>query len=306
MLLTKTVKIRWNAKIKKHYENLGYKFTKMKDEFDVNVCDLTDGSSALVETTCDYCGRKSSLQWQTYILHHKGPIQKDCCGNPQCTGKKAEETIMAKYGVKQCLEIPEFKRKQEQTNLERYGHVNPFGSKEVQKKIRDYNIEHYGGPTSTCSPEVIEKIKQTNLLRYGVENHMKTQKSRERFRGSNNPNWKGGNRKTIRTERENPEYRDWRKAVFVRDSYTCQICGAHNYKGRGGTVAIISHHLDCFKDFPDKRFDVDNGVTLCDKCHNQFHIVCGKRTTKQQFENYLKQIKKYANLTGTETVRTVG
>lgn len=289
--------MRWNAKNKTHFVNLGYKFTKMKDEFDVNVCDLKHGSAVLVNTVCDYCGREVTLQWQDYFEHHKGPIQKDCCGNPQCTGKKAEETIMTKYGVKQCLEIPEFKQKQQQTNLKKYGHINPFGNKEIQKKIRDYNMEHYGGPTATCSDVVKEKIKETNMEKYGVENYSQTKMFRESFRGSNSPVWKGGNRRTIRTEREGPEYRDWRKAVFIRDNYTCQICGAHNYKGKGKTVSLVAHHLDCFKDFPDKRYDIDNGVTLCDKCHNQFHIVYGKRTTRQQYDNYIKQIKKYAKLT---------
>lgn len=297
MLLTQTVKMRWNAKNKSHYTNLGYEFTKMKDEFDVNVEDLKDGSAAIVRISCDYCGREVALQWQTYVLHKKGLIKKDCCNNPECTGKKAQETMLAKYGVTCCLFVPEFKQKQEETNLKRYGHINPFANENVKEKIRQYNIEHYGGPACTCSPAVIEKARQTNIKRYGVDNHMKTLKSRERFRGSNSPVWKGENRKTVRTEREDPEYRDWRKAVFIRDHFTCQICGAHNYKGRNKTVRLISHHLNCFKDFPEERTDVNNGITLCESCHNRFHSLYGKCSTKEQFEDYLRQIKKYANLT---------
>lgn len=300
MLLTKTVKVKWNSKNKKHFVDLGYEFTKMGDEFEVNVHDLTHGSATPIEIMCDYCGRKVNLLWKTYMVHQKDLIKKDCCNNPKCTGKKAEETMMAKYGVKCCLFIPEFKKKQEETNLERYGHINPFGNKDIQGKIRLYNFEHYGGPTSTCSPEVIRKAKETNLRKYGVENFSQTKMFREQFRGPNSPTWKGGNRQTIRTERKEPEYRDWRKAVFIRDHFTCQICGAHNYKGRNKTVRLISHHLNCFKDFPEERMDIDNGITLCEPCHNHFHSLYGKRSTKEQFEDFLRQIKKYANLTRIE------
>ena len=106
----------------------------MKDEFDVNVEDLKDGSAAIVRISCDYCGREVALQWQTYVLHKKGLIKKDCCNNPECTGKKAQETMLAKYGVTCCLFVPEFKRKQEETNLKRYGHINPFANENVKEK----------------------------------------------------------------------------------------------------------------------------------------------------------------------------
>ena len=41
MLLEQKVKLKWNSKIKKHYVDNGYSFTKMKDEFYVSPMDLT-------------------------------------------------------------------------------------------------------------------------------------------------------------------------------------------------------------------------------------------------------------------------
>ena len=288
--------MKWNPKNKKHYTDLGYSFTKMKDEFDVKVKDLKHGSAAVVKISCDYCGREYDIMWQTYVIHGKDLIKKDCCGNPECTGRKAQETIMSKYGVNCCLSVPEFKRKQEETNLKKYGHINPFGNKDIQNKIREYNIERYGGPACTCSPEVIKKAKETNLKKYGVENYSQTKMFREQTRGENNHRWKGESRRTCRTERKDPEYQDWRKTVFARDHYTCQICGAHNHKGCGKTVRLITHHLNSFKEFPKERTDVENGVTLCEQCHNHYHRLYGKCSTKEQFNNHLKQIKKYAKL----------
>ena len=56
------------------------------------------------------------------------------------------------------------------------------------------------------------------------------------------------------------EYNNWRKAVFVRDSFTCQIC-------RCVGVYLEAHHIKSFAKFPDLRLEISNGVTLCKKCH---------------------------------------
>lgn len=54
----------------------------------------------------------------------------------------------------------------------------------------------------------------------------------------------------------------WRKAVFERDDYTCRGCGM-----RGGRLQ--AHHILGYKQFPLLRFEVDNGLTLCELCHKK-------------------------------------
>lgn len=58
-------------------------------------------------------------------------------------------------------------------------------------------------------------------------------------------------------QRNSPKYKIWREKVFERDDYTCQICNR-----RGGS--LNAHHIKPFKDYPKLRFDVKNGVTLCE------------------------------------------
>lgn len=60
------------------------------------------------------------------------------------------------------------------------------------------------------------------------------------------------------------EYKAWRTAVFERDSYTCQHC-----KVVGGE--LNAHHILGFAEYFDKRFDLDNGLTLCVTCHREHH-----------------------------------
>jgi len=71
MLINKTVIIKWNSRIKKWYEEREYKFTKMGDEFEVKVEDLSDGSNALVDVECDGCGELlENIKWKTYLKYN--------------------------------------------------------------------------------------------------------------------------------------------------------------------------------------------------------------------------------------------
>lgn len=49
------------------------------------------------------------------------------------------------------------------------------------------------------------------------------------------------------------------------------------------------HHLDGFNWCIEKRTNVDNGVTLCKRCHLNFHSIYGSgNNTRGQFEEYLR------------------
>lgn len=83
MLLTKKLKIKWFPANKKHYVGLGYNFTNYGDEFEIDVNDLSKGSTQEVEIQCDYCGRKREIIWKDY-LNLRGNTY--CC--PDCLKHK--------------------------------------------------------------------------------------------------------------------------------------------------------------------------------------------------------------------------
>jgi len=87
------------------------------------------------------------------------------------------------------------------------------------------------------------------------------------FYGKNNPNWKGGISPTIHIARTVSVYREWRMVVFARDHYTCVRCKDK----RGGN--LHAHHIKKFSDFPELRYEVSNGETLCFDCHAKEHDV---------------------------------
>lgn len=80
-------------------------------------------------------------------------------------------------------------------------------------------------------------------------------------RGKEAYHWKGG---TYGTERHRDmsrsEYKKWRISVFERDDYTCQHC-----KIRG--CELQAHHIKSWKNHPELRYDIANGLTLCISCH---------------------------------------
>jgi 5-methylcytosine-specific restriction endonuclease McrA len=65
-----------------------------------------------------------------------------------------------------------------------------------------------------------------------------------------------------RLARYSPEANQWRKSVFERDNYTCQVC-----KQRGGYLE--ADHIKPWAYFPQLRFDMSNGRTLCRACHDK-------------------------------------
>jgi len=54
----------------------------------------------------------------------------------------------------------------------------------------------------------------------------------------------------------------WAKKVKERD-HVCQNCNTSNL--------LVAHHLLQRINFPEKAFDLNNGITLCEECHHKAH-----------------------------------
>jgi len=62
--------------------------------------------------------------------------------------------------------------------------------------------------------------------------------------------------------RNTTEYRVWRAGVIRRDA-RCQVCDSLQNRE--------AHHINHATYFPEQRFEITNGITLCATCHSHFH-----------------------------------
>lgn len=73
----------------------------------------------------------------------------------------------------------------------------------------------------------------------------------------------------------------WRKKVIERDK-DCQVCHSQ--------TRLESHHIYSWTGYPEKRFDINNGIILCRTCHKDFHSKYDKgNNTLEQFTEYLNK-----------------
>lgn len=187
MLYTTKVVIKWNRSTCTYFKKLGYQFTKIGDEFEVKVEDLTEGTHTEIECICDYClqkGKETLIKkpYRDYLKSRK-IIAKDCCF--RCQGIKEKECNLKKYGVTSTALIPEIKEKQKQTMIKNYGVENAGYSKEIREKIEKTNLEKYGFKNAMQNSEIREKANQTCLDKYGVKNYNQTEEGKEKHRITN-------------------------------------------------------------------------------------------------------------------------
>jgi len=84
------------------------------------------------------------------------------------------------------------------------------------------------------------------------------------FSGEKQWNWKGGIAEENHKIRTSTEYRNWRMSVLRRDRFSCVNCG---YRSRGKKSRdVVVDHKKPFSLYPELRFNIDNGRTLCRNC----------------------------------------
>lgn len=177
------------------------------------------------------------------------------------TERKRREKIKKNHprywlGKKRSIED---RKKMSLAKLGKYeGEDNPFFGKthtnEARKKISDANK---GRPSN--SPFKKGHVPWNKGLKgfLSKENHY---------------NWQGGKTSENKRLRNSFEMKQWRKRVFKRDNWTCQIC-----KVRG--VELQADHIKPFSLYPKLRFKLSNGRTLCIKCHEKTDTFKGRAKT---------------------------
>lgn len=86
---------------------------------------------------------------------------------------------------------------------------------------------------------------------------------KDRKRGANSYRWIKDRSLLVKNEKKHldVQYREWMNSVKKRDNWTCRIADV-NCDGR-----LEAHHILNWKDYPELRYKINNGITLCHAHH---------------------------------------
>lgn len=115
------------------------------------------------------------------------------------------------------------------------------------------------------NPHSIEWRKKVSKAQLGYKSHL----------------WEGGKTPVHKKIRQSLQAKLWREEVFRRDDFTCQIC-----KNRGGI--LNADHIKPFAYYPELRFELSNGRTLCVSCHKATDTYGWKVKKNYQYGAYKK------------------
>lgn len=137
------------------------------------------------------------------------------------------------------------------------------------REIRQWNLVNWSSKSCGCHHK--------EVCRLLIKELHKTQKWEW------NPNWRWWisyhNKKIASEIRISYPSREWSRLVKNKDWWKCNVCK--------GTKQLQAHHLINFTN-EENRFIVDNWITMCRICHNQFHKEYWRfNNTPEQFQEFL-------------------
>jgi 5-methylcytosine-specific restriction endonuclease McrA len=126
----------------------------------------------------------------------------------------------------------------------------------------------YRNKTFIWTDEIRKKLSVANT---GKKHLPRTTEQRDNYKNANlgekSHFWKGGITKKTQQYRCSAKAREFRIKVFERDNYTCIICNVRS--GKGKAVILNADHIKPWSFFPELRYDINNGRTLCLDCHKK-------------------------------------
>lgn len=152
-----------------------------------------------------------------------------------------------------------------------------FCKKEYMGKKRQINCSHEcAGKNNGYKKGSISCFKG----KVGVRISKFKGKKRPELQGSNHPRYILDRSKLVkRQERNDSAYQNWRSSVWKRDNFKCKInnndcCGK-----------ITAHHILPWRNYVELRYEVNNGITLC-----QFHHPLKRNDEKKLSPYFIKLV----------------
>jgi len=138
------------------------------------------------------------------------------------------------------------------------------GNKETRfkknQKPWNYKKKHVFKKDYSKSKKFLEIVNAFGGIVFTPEIRKKQREKKLGITGEKANAWLGGLTSENKLLRSRDEYKQLRKACFLRDNYTCVLCSK---KG----VKLHMDHIKEWCNYPDLRFEISNVRTLCVPCH---------------------------------------
>ena len=119
------------------------------------------------------------------------------------------------------------------------------------------------------SPEQIEAQRQKLIGRkYSIEHRLAISAGQIKAIEEGRHHWKVNDNTHPHQERCQLRYKIWKEEVKKIKGNKCKMCES--------TERLHVHHIESYKDFPEKRLDPHNGEILCIRCHMRHHRLATK------------------------------
>lgn len=293
------VEISWSKKTAQRYINLGYEYRDGQKKFMCKVDDIPKYSRVKIEVVCPLCHKERRVRRSS--ISRSG--HSYCAGCAQVydlsglrfgrlvaikldKGRNASSPFTSKYWLCKCDCGATHSVNAWNLNC---GDVTSCGcyARDVSRSMCGENSPHWKEKPILICENCGEEYSVVNF-RKDVSKFCSHKCRQEYNSGSNHYNWNSNISDEERYAGRHVKHKGWRKLVYEKDWYRCVCCGDKS----GGN--LVAHHLFDYSTYPEKRFDVENGVTLCRKCHKDFHIgfMGGYRAscTKEDFEKWVNLV----------------
>ena len=158
-----------------------------------------------------------------------------------------------------------------------YEHKRKLPRKRKDCLICNQPVHSKGTKIKYCSQKCYGKSNEGKTLSKSHRKILSDLKKKNQF-GKNNPSWKGGITPEINKIRTSSEMHAWKRKVLIRDDFKCR-----NLNCKHNSHKLNVHHILEFAKYPEFRFEVWNGITLCLDCHKEIHKKPENRTFKIKF-----------------------
>lgn len=191
---------------------------------------------------CDYCDKEFNQQyaWYKRSKHH-------------CCSRKCADKLKIRNSTKTCKYCSKKFHKKYHQKSTLYCSAKCCSKMQMKDKIklycnicgRQYFVNEYRKNISRfCSRKCLrvytgylasQRIGEKNSCYKGFDNQKRTDKSK---------------------------LRTWANIISRRDEI-CILCGS--------SEKLQAHHIKSYKEYPELKFDISNGILLCNKCHALQH-----------------------------------